>query len=126
VTINGNLIVTGDVASGGQGQDTPSGGSEVLGALRLTGYLEGMGENTTQAEMNAIGLTTEVIDNIFNGKYTIIIDDQGNGFSYNTYHSITNDSGTINLNQGIIGQLGYSFQIKKRTDGYYDIYMMEL
>ena len=89
VRINGNLVVTGDTASGGAGQETTS---TSLGAIELDmngiiGY--GGQTNIATSVIEGFGLTSQVIDNMLQGKYTKVIDNgtTQSSWTYEAYRS---------------------------------------
>ena len=93
VRINGNLVVTGDTASGGTGE------SNVGGNLRLDyDAIWALINKTsiTQAEMDAVGVTTEVVDNLTVGAYNKIVVEKG-AYKYVYNYECRDLDGSIQL-----------------------------
>lgn len=93
VRINGNLVVTGDTASGGTGE------SNVGGNLRVDyNAMWALINKTsiTQAEMDAVGFTTEVVDNLTIGAYSKIVGEKG-AYKYVYNYECRDLDGSIQL-----------------------------
>ena len=88
VRINGNLVVTGDTASGGAGQATTS-TSQIL----VINQSIPTGSSVSQSALDAIGLTSDVIDNLLEGKYHHVLEVIGSNKSLYTISGY-NTSGT--------------------------------
>lgn len=79
VRINGNLVVTGDTASGGAGQETTS-----TSQLLVINQIIPEGTSVTQSALDAIGLTSDVIDDLIEGKYHHVLEVIGSNKSLYT------------------------------------------
>lgn len=79
VRINGNLVVTGDTASGGAGQETTL-------TSQLLVINQSLPESTSisQSSLDAIGLTSDVIDDLIDGKYHHVLEVAGSNKSLYT------------------------------------------
>lgn len=93
VRINGNLVVTGDTASGGTGENNVGGNLRVdydamWALINKT--------SITQAEMDAVGFTTEVVDNITIGVYNKIVGESG-AYKYVYNYECRDLDGSIHL-----------------------------
>lgn len=88
VRINGNLVVTGDTASGGAGQATTS-----TSQLLVINKSIPTGSSVSQSALDAIGLTSDVIDNLLEGKYHHVLEVIGSNKSLYTISGY-NVSGT--------------------------------
>ena len=74
VRINGNLIITGDTASGGSAGAT-SGGVSIL---TINGNIP-VGSSVSQSQLDAIGFTSEILADLMNGKYVYVKNIRSNG-----------------------------------------------
>lgn len=88
VRINGNLVVTGDTASGGAGQETT-----LTSQLLVINQSIPTGSSVSQSALDAIGLTSDVIDNLLEGKYHHVLEVIGSNKSLYTISGY-NVSGT--------------------------------
>lgn len=88
VRINGNLVVTGDTASGGAGQETTS-----TSQLLVINQSIPTGSSVSQSDLDAIGLTSDVIDDLLEGKYHHVLEVIGSNKSLYTISGY-NVSGT--------------------------------
>lgn len=79
VVINGNLVVTGDTASGGAGQETVS-----TSQLLVINQIIPEGTSVTQSALDAIGLTSDVINDLIDGKYHHVLEVIGSNKSLYT------------------------------------------
>ena len=89
VNVGGNLVVSGDVSTGGDGGGSSSGGSGdslCLGPVELDMQSISSLGTFTQAQMDGFGLTTTVISNMLAGLYTKVIDwGGGDVYDYNGF-----------------------------------------
>ena len=87
--VSGNLVVSGDVSTGGNGGGSSSGGSGdslCLGPVELDMQSISSLGTFTQAQMDGFGLTTTVISNMLAGLYTKVIGwGGGDVYDYNGF-----------------------------------------
>ena len=88
-TISNDLVVSGDVSTGGNGGGSSSGGSGdslCLGPVELDMQSISSLGTFTQAQMDGFGLTTTVISNMLAGLYTKVINwGVGDVYDYNGF-----------------------------------------
>lgn len=106
----GDIVVTGDVSTGGSGGGSSSTDSNCLGPVALD--MQGISYlgTRTKSEMASMGLTDAVITNMFAGLYTKVVAWDGNEvYDYTCFGTLT--SCKIFLRQGNGESIDYTYTL---------------
>ena len=119
--VTGNIIVTGDTASGGTASATNS------SVLTITSSIP-IGTSIAQSALDAIGLTSEVMDNLANGVYHYVkLTNSGRHELFNVSAYVGGNTRQIILQFGsVMADYGTSYNLYEYNKGSWNIEYNEI